>query len=233
VPSDKDKDWMPMIFRSEPHFRRVAQGLTLLVVGLLFAVSSVAQEAEQNPREVVVVTAESVAAALDGKRAYYRKNNEELYAKIDELLAPNFDVRYAAYKVMGEANWKAASKEQRKRFVDTFYQFMLRSYSTGLLRLDPGSLEIMPEFKSNKKFAAVETTIMQDTGELIPVNYRLRRSKAGWRVYDVRIEGVSYVESYGNQFAAEIDALGLEAVIERLQSEVDAMTEESGSAETT
>lgn len=197
----------------------------IAMVWLAASVNAVAQEAKPGPREVVVQTAEDVAAELEGKRKYYRENPEELYVVIDRILLPNFDIRYAGFKVMGEANWKAASKEQRRRFVDTFYQFMLRSYATGLLRLDPDSLEILPDFKSNERFAAVETTIMQDTGQLIPVNYRLRRSKAGWRVYDVRIEGVSYVENYSNQFAAEIEALGLEAVIDRMKGEIDNMSE--------
>lgn len=172
--------------------------------------------------EVIDRTAEQVAATLEGRRNHFRDHPEELYAVIDEILLPNFDVRYTGYKVMGEANWKAATKEQRRRFVDTFHQFMVRSYATGLLRLDPNSLEILPDFRANERFAAVETTIMEDSGQLIPVDYHLRKSKtAGWRVYDVRIEGVSYVESYSNQFAAEIDALGLDAVIDRMQAEID------------
>lgn len=205
--------------------RLFGRRLLILIAGTwLIASAANAQEAMPGPRDVVVSTAERVAAELEGKRKYYRENPEVLYAVIDEILLPNFDIRYAGFKVMGEANWKAASKDQRTRFVDTFYQFMLRSYASGLLRLDPNSLEIMPDFQSNARFAAVETTIMQDTGQLIPVNYRLRLSKAGWRVYDVRIEGVSYVENYSNQFAAEIDALGLEAVIDRMLVEINDMS---------
>ncbi len=207
----------PLTRRAWPSVR----GSLLVTAAVLLWTPAVAQEA--GPRDVIVSTANRAADSLDGKRAYFRQHPEELYAVIDEILKPNFDVRYAAYKVMGEANWKAASKEKRALFVETFYQFMLRSYSTGLLRLDPNSLEVLPDYQANERFAAVDTTIMQDTGQLIPVNYRLRLSKAGWRVYDVRIEGVSYVENYGNQFAAEIDALGLDAVIERLQGEIDAM----------
>lgn len=210
-----------------PRGNRLALALLLAVTG------AVAQDGAVGPREVVVSTANQVADSLDGRRAYFRDNLEELYSTIDKILQPNFDVRYAAYKVMGEANWKAASKAQRKLFVDTFYQFMLRSYASGLLRLDPDSLEILPEYRSNERFAAVQTTIMQDTGQLIPVNYRLRRSKAGWRVYDVHIEGVSYVENYGNQFAAEIDALGLDAVIERMQDEIEQMSNEPKAQEST
>lgn len=212
-----------MAARSRVSWGALRCGLATLAAVLLLIELAVAQAT--GPRDVVVSTANQVADSLDGRRAYFRENPEALYATIDKILRPNFDVRYAAYKVMGEEHWKASSKEQRRRFVDTFYQFMLRSYASGLLPLDPDSLEILPEYRSNERFAAVQTTIMQDTGQLIPVNYRLRLSKAGWRVYDVRIEGVSYVENYGNQFAAEIEALGLEAVIERMQTEIDDMSD--------
>ena len=201
----------------------VARRLQVLVFGLLLLVASALSGQASGPRDVVVGTAGEVAERLDGRRDYYRENTEELYALINEILLPNFDVRYAGFKVLGEANWKAAPKEQKQRFVDTFYQFLLRSYATGILSFDPNSLIIEDEFKSNEKFAAIKTKVRQDTGEMIPVNYRLRLSKAGWRVYDVRIEGVSYIENYRNQFAAEIDALGLEAVITRLQAEIDKM----------
>ena len=102
---------------------------------------------------------------------------------------------------------------------------MLRSYATGLLSLVPESLVIEDEFQSNEKFASIQTSVREDTGSVIPVNYRLRLSKQGWRVYDVRIEGVSYVENYHNQFSAEIDALGLESVIARLVEEIEKMNQ--------
>ncbi|MGI9330189.1 MAG: MlaC/ttg2D family ABC transporter substrate-binding protein [Gammaproteobacteria bacterium] len=178
-----------------------------------------------SPRDVVANTAGEVAERLDGRRSYFREHPEELYALINEILLPNFDLRYAGYKVMGDGNWKAASKAQKKEFVETFYQFLLRSYATGLLTLVPESLVIEDEFQSNEKFASIQTSVREDTGSVIPVNYRLRLSKEGWRVYDVRIEGVSYVENYHNQFSAEIEALGLESVIARLSEEIEKMNQ--------
>jgi phospholipid transport system substrate-binding protein len=47
----------------------------------------------------------------------------------------------------------------------------------------------------------------------------LRRTDSGWKVYDVRIEGVSYLQNYRNQFGAEIAANGIDAVIARLEAE--------------
>ena len=208
---------------------RIRQGVTrqALVASatMLLLISSVGSAQTVSPREVVADTAGEVAERLDGRRPYYRKHPEELYALINEILLPNFDLRYAGYKVMGDSNWKAASGAQKKKFVETFYQFLLRSYATGLLSLVPESLVIKDEFQSNEKFASIQTTVREDTGTVIPVNYRLRLSKEGWRVYDVRIEGVSYVENYHNQFSAEIDALGLESVIARLVEEIEKMNQ--------
>jgi phospholipid transport system substrate-binding protein len=58
-----------------------------------------------------------------------------------------------------------------------------------------------------------------DDGSTVPVNYSMRNGSVGWRAYDVRIEGVSYVQNYRNQFNAEITANGINAVIARLESE--------------
>jgi phospholipid transport system substrate-binding protein len=60
------------------------------------------------------------------------------------------------------------------------------------------------------------------SGGQVPVDYRLRNSSQGWRVYDVRIEGVSYIQNYRSQFNAEINALGLDALIQRLEEGTEA-----------
>jgi phospholipid transport system substrate-binding protein len=54
----------------------------------------------------------------------------------------------------------------------------------------------------------------------VPVNYSLRKTDAGWKAYDVQIEGVSYVKSFRTDFGSEIDQKGIEAVIQRLESQV-------------
>ena len=55
-------------------------------------------------------------------------------------------------------------------------------------------------------------------GTAVPVDYSLRMTSKGWKAYDVKIEGVSYVQNYRNQFNSEISANGLDGVIERLEA---------------
>ena len=134
---------------------------------------------------------------------------------------PHFDMRYAGRLVLGK-HWNAATKEQRDRFIDVLYEFLLQSYANGMLKLDEDEIIIHPvDIGADDKRAVVRSDLRMDDGSHVPVSYSMRKSKAGWRVYDVRIEGVSYIQNYRNQFNAEINALGIEAVIERLQSETE------------
>ncbi|MDJ0928358.1 MAG: ABC transporter substrate-binding protein [Gammaproteobacteria bacterium] len=175
-----------------------------------------------SPHSVIESTAVRVAERLEGRRDFLADNPRELYALVDEILLPSFDKRYAGFLVLGRKNWQAATAEQRDRFVDVFFDFLVRSYATGLLDFDPDSLIVLPaETPPDGKRYLVKTEMELDTGRRVPVDYRLRLTSAGWKVYDVRIEGVSYLQNYRNQFNAEIDALGLDALITRLETETD------------
>jgi phospholipid transport system substrate-binding protein len=184
--------------------------------------SPAAENSAQTPNEIVTIASTAIAEKLDGRKEYLKEHSAELYALVNELLLPHFDTRFAGRLVLGN-HWRSATDEQRARFVDVFYRFLVQSYADGILGFEQESLIILPpDGDLDEKRAIVKTTIRMDDGTVVPVNYSMRNSSAGWRVYDVRIEGVSYIRNYRNQLNAEIRALGLDAVIERLQEEISA-----------
>jgi phospholipid transport system substrate-binding protein len=67
--------------------------------------------------------------------------------------------------------------------------------------------------------ATVRTEVKRGNGDRIPVNYSLRKGEAGWKAWDVVIEGISYIKSFREDFGSEIDAKGIDAVIERLETQ--------------
>ena len=90
-------------------------------------------------------------------------------------------------------------------------------------------MEILPfrGFPEDTK-ATIRTKVHLDDGTEVPVNYSLRRGKEGpWRVYDVAIEGISYVKNFREQLGAEINRRGLDAVITRLEQEIAASDSDS------
>ena len=67
--------------------------------------------------------------------------------------------------------------------------------------------------------ATVRTEVKRSNGDRIPVNYSLRKGDAGWKAWDVTIEGISYVKSFREDFGSEIDQKGIDAVIRRLETQ--------------
>lgn len=198
--------------------------VNLILLAMLALPLAVLADQDQ-PHEIIETAAASITEKLSGRKDYLSENRDELYALINEILVPHFDVRYAGWLVLGK-HWKAASKEQRDRFIDVFYEFLLQSYANGVLKFNEDAITVHPVTDgTDEKRVVVKTDMRMDDGSVVPVNYSMRRSKTGWRVYDVRIEGVSYIQNYRNQFNAEIGALGIDAVIERLQSETTRATQ--------
>ncbi|MDP7418651.1 MAG: ABC transporter substrate-binding protein [Gammaproteobacteria bacterium] len=195
--------------------------ISMVLIMLLMMIASWPALAEpmRLPHEIITQAASSMAEQLKGRKDYLEANRKELYALIDEILVPYFDTRYAGRLVLGK-HWKVVTKAQRDTFIDVFYEFLLQSYANGILKFDEDNITVYPaDIEPGDKRVTVKTDMRMNDGVLIPVNYKMRKSTAGWRVYDVRFEGVSYIQNYRNQFNAEIGALGIEAVIERLQSE--------------
>lgn len=199
--------------------RQPRADILLAVLSLLLTLPALAA-ANRAPHEVVASSAEQVADRLEGRRGFLAEHPQELYSLIDEVLLPNFDTRYAGFLVLGRSNWNAASGQQRDRFVAAFFDFLVRNYAEGLLEFDPRSIEVLDSAEpADEKRTTVQTRMRQDNGTVVPIIYALRNTSDGWKVYDVRIEGVSYLQNYRNQFNAEISANGIDAVIARLEQE--------------
>ena len=148
------------------------------------------------------------------------KNRAELYGIIDQTLSPYFQKKYAGRLVLDKF-WASANQNQRRRFTEGLYQSLIRSYAISMLNFDVSKISVQPvtaNFQDLKKI-----TVKSDVdykGEIIPMNFSFGNfPNEGWRFYDVRIEGVSYIKNYRNQFKAEIQANGLDSVILRLESQ--------------
>jgi len=174
-----------------------------------------------SPNDVVQQAADSLAVAIEGRKDELADDRDALFAVVDEILLPIFDRRYAAQLVLGR-HWRNANEEEREDFIEAFYKSLLRKYGEGILQFDQSSLEILP-FRGDdtKNRATVKTIIKLDDGTKVPVNYGVVKRDAGWMMFDVAIEGISYVRNFRTELNAEIQAKGLTAVIDRLNGEQD------------
>jgi phospholipid transport system substrate-binding protein len=170
-----------------------------------------------DPSKMVETVANAMLRDLDADRATYRKDPSKISALVEKHLLPVFDSQYSARLVLGR-HWKTATQEQRDRFVTAFYQSMLKNYGTALADFTNDKLKVYPSQVDGKsENATVRTEVKRSNGQKVPVNYTLRKTPEGWKAWDVVIEGISYVKSFREDFGAEIDQKGLDAVIERIE----------------
>ena len=186
---------------------------------IIFLSGNLSAENEIEPFEMIRSSIDSMTLGLgdDENRKRLDSEREELYLIIDKTLSPYFQKRYAGRLVLNQ-HWKSASDNQRERFTEGLYQSLVRSYALTLLNFDVSQITVLNNvtISAETKKLTVKSEVMYQ-GELIPMNFSFGKFKEGWRFYDVKIEGVSYIKNYRNQFNAEINANGIDAVIERLE----------------
>jgi len=195
-------------------------GVVTLATGIWLAAGALALGAEADePAQIVQNASNEMLKDLDAHRAEYRKDPRKVYALVDRVLLPHFDTEYAAQQVLAK-NWRTATPDQRKRFINAFYQSLLRNYGTALLDFTAERMTILP-FKGDPSSgrALIRTVVKRDNGAQVPVNYSLHTTDKGWMAYDVSIEGISYIKSYRTDFGSEIDQKGIDAVIQRLETQ--------------
>lgn len=191
--------------------------LKTFIVALFLGAASVA--AAEEPVNVITDAMDELAEGLDGRKEELKADREALHAVIDDILLPRFDRTYAAQLVLGR-HWRSANEAQRERFIAAFYQNLLRRYADGVLEFDQDLIDIRPwRGDPDDKRTRVQTVVTLDDGTDVPVNYSLVRRDSGWLLFDVTIEGISYIRNFRSELNSEIGSKGLEAVIERLESE--------------
>jgi phospholipid transport system substrate-binding protein len=187
----------------------------VVAIAVLAGLVSGAALAETTPEDLVRSSADAILVDIKKNRATYSKNYDKLYKMAEEKVLPHFDFRRMAQWVLGR-NWKAASPEQRDRFVAEFRDQLVATYSTALLSYNDQEIIYLPvPFKPGDTEALVKTEVKQGGGKPnIPIHYDFYKNKDGaWKVYDIKIDGVSIVVNYRSVYASKIRDKGLDALI--------------------
>ena len=171
-----------------------------------------------GPSQLIESSANILLSGIDSRRAEFRKDPTGLYALVESTLLPHFDTPYAAQLVLGQ-HWRTATPEQRKRFVDAFYKSLLYTYGDAMVDFTGDRLKVIPtKVAPTDERATVRTEIKRSNGTKVGVNYSLRKVNGEWKAWDVVIDGISYVKSYREDYGAEVQQKGLDAVITRLEA---------------
>jgi phospholipid transport system substrate-binding protein len=172
-----------------------------------------------GPQDIIEQSARQMLDALDSDRDAYRKDPKKVNSLVDKIILPHFDTQLAAQLVLGKY-WRTATADQRQRFIDAFYHSLLNKYGAALASFTSKNLVMLPfQGDLSSGNATVRTQVKLDDGTQVPVNYSMRATADGWKAWDVTIEGISYIKSFKTDVGSEVEQKGLDAVIQRLETE--------------
>ena len=197
--------------------RKLFPILLLLLAQAILSGDGVADE--RDPVTLIRETTDHLLATRDEHRAEFADNPELLHELVNSDLLPLIDLRYSARLILGPAA-RGATDEQLDAFGRALSSILLDRYAHGLLTFRSGEqMDVLPmKGKNTDKLTRVRTRIRLDNGSFVPIDYAFRRADEGWRVFDVTVEGISYVMTFRNQIAPRAQAQGIDQVTEEIRS---------------
>ena len=194
------------------------------VLSMLFALSVLA--AEVAPDVLAREVTDKIVVLLKTNKDLYNKDHKKLYAMVDEHVLPNFDFRAMSRTVLGRY-WREASEDQRARFTAEFRDLLVRTYATALLKYNDEKIVYLPfRLNAGDRTATVKSEVRRtDGGPPIAIYYSFYHTAAGWKVYDVTIEGASLVTTYQSSYAERVQREGLDPLIASLARDNKAAAE--------
>ncbi|MFW2371534.1 MAG: MlaC/ttg2D family ABC transporter substrate-binding protein [Gammaproteobacteria bacterium] len=193
-----------------------------ILLMLLLSVFSVTQAEALTPQQLIKQTSDQVLNTLKNNKSVYDKDPEKVFELVNDIILPHMDFRAMSKLALGQ-HWRDANEIQQEAFVDAFKILLVRTYGRSLSEYTNQVIEYLPYQPpaEGKRTVLVQTQIKQDTGPAIPIDYRLRIKDDIWKVFDIKIDGISLVTNYRNSFASDIRKVGMDGLIDKLKSKYD------------
>ena len=193
--------------------------LLILVIVLIFSSGLSAQTQADDPVSLVENITGQIFTNVTENLEEYTANPEALEDLVRNDLMPLLDISYSARLILGRAG-RGLAQEKIDEFAISMTNLLIDRYSRGLLEFSSKiKLQVLPQRGDlNPKLTRVRTRVTLPNGGEAPVDYAFHKTPEGWKAFDVVIEGISYITTYRNQIMPEVQANGIDSVIERLNT---------------
>jgi len=193
------------------HIRKTTFIVCLLavlgVIGISFAI--------QSPVNLLESSTNRMLSKLKSNKAQLRANPDLIEGFVRQIILPYIDVNSMVRQVLGREHYKKATSSQRSRFTKEFREMVIGSYSAAFSAYRNHSVRYVPlkVDYTTRRYIQVRSSIKQNGGRTIRVNYRLVKRGNNWRIYDFSVDGISMISSYRSQFSGMLAREGMDGLI--------------------
>ena len=202
--------------------------LFVLVIAPNFLAAGLARAADvMAPDALAKSVTDEVLAVIRADKDIQAGSHKKVYELIETRIAPHFNFTTMTRLAMGK-NWIQANPDQRKALTGEFRALLARTYTTAFTQYSNQTIEYRPvKLAPNDDDVMVKTLIKQPSGQPVAVDYSMEKTDQGWKVYNVKIEGISLVENYRNTFNTEVQKSGIDGLIRTLAEKNKALVQQA------
>lgn len=189
--------------------------LIMISLALLLPLTSLAAVAGA-PDEVIRSTSQEVIAAIKNDPSIQAGDRRKIRTLIETRVLPVFDFVRMTRLAMGR-NWNQANADQQKQLVGQFRDLLVRTYGTALSQYKNQSVQVKGlDGKADDTDVVVHTAIVASGTQPVAIDYSMEKTDGGWKVFDIKVEGVSLVTNYRSEFGELVRKGGVDGLINAL-----------------
>ena len=170
---------------------------------------------DEAPDALVKRVSTDVIEQIKADKGIQSGDIAKVVALVDTKIMPNVNFNRMTSTAVGRF-WRSATPEQQKRLQDEFKTLLVRTYSGALSQVKEHTIVVKPLRAAAGDNEVIVRSEVRGKGDPIQLDYRLEKTDKGWKIYDLNVLGVWLVETYKGQFAQEINAKGVDGLIDSL-----------------
>lgn len=190
--------------------------ISLTIFFMSGLVPAFAQGAVMAPDVLARNVTDEVLQILRTDKDLQSGNQRKARELIETKIAPHFNFAGMTRLALGR-NWSAATPEQRKQLVAEFRALLVQTYTASLILFKDQKIEYRPLKMAPTDTDVIVRSLVRGSGEPVQVDYDMEKTDEGWKVYNVKIGGVSLVENYRGTFNTEVTKNGIDGLIKTLR----------------
>lgn len=145
-------------------------------------------------------------------------DRKKVIALIETKVLPHFNFQAMTASAVGR-NWDKANAEQKARIMEEFKTLLIRTYSSALSAYSNQKFEFRPlRAKPTDTDVTVNVRVLQPGNQPVTIDYDMEKRPTGWKVWDVRVGGISLVANYRTEFDNVIRESGVDGLLKALRA---------------
>ena len=189
-----------------------------MIIGALLACYTCLSwaNAEVAPDVLARSVTDEVLAIVRADKELQAGNPQKVQQLVETKVLPHFNFTRMTQLAVGR-NWRQATPDQQKALVEEFRTLLVRTYTAAFTGYRNQTIDYRPlRMTPSDTDVVVKSLIKQPTGQPVAVDYSMEKLAGSWKVYDVKIEGISLIENYRSTFNNEIQRTGIDGLIRAL-----------------